>query len=525
MRNRNLLIFLTLVLFSCSTKEAQKIPVDFYSSELFREVQLNRIFPDSKTFVDCTPKKAIGLILEDYAKQKKEANFNLKGFVENNFNMPVRPTTGYKSDSTLTMEQHISRLWPELTRKADQQTSNSSLIPLPGKYIVPGGRFSEVYYWDSYFTMLGLQVQNRYDLIGAMVANFAFLIDSIGFIPNANRNYYLSRSQPPFFSMMVNLLAVQDSSVIQQYLPQLQKEYAFWMDGEKQLRNPGDAYNHVVKLPDGSVLNRYYDNRPEPRPEAFKEDSELAERAKRDPVDLYRDIRAAAESGWDFSSRWFADGKDIATIQTTKLIPVDLNCLLYHHELMIAKALNQKGQSAEAIVMKNKADARRKAILANCWDQETGFFYDFNFKTNKRADIKTLAGSYPMFFNIVSSDQASQIDKVLRKDFLKQGGLVTTFTHTGQQWDSPNGWAPLQWMAYKGLRNYGHDELAGEIRKRWVRQNERVYQSTGKMMEKYNVMDTTLVAGGGEYKNQDGFGWTNGIALAMKADAQVIKKR
>lgn len=523
MRNKLLLILLALVTFSCSSPE-KKIPVDFYSTELFREVQLKAIFPDSKTFVDCTPRRDIGKILDDYAKHKGDRDFDLRLFVEVNFDLPVRPKSAFKSDTALSMEQHISRLWSELTRKADQRTSHSSLIPLPDQYVVPGGRFSEVYYWDSYFTMLGLQTQGRYDLIEPMIANFAFLIDSIGFIPNANRNYYMSRSQPPFFSLMVNLLAAKDSTAVQKYLPQLQKEYAFWMDGMAQLKNPGDAYSHVVMMPDGSVLNRYFDNRPEPRPEAFKEDTELAGKSGRDPVELYRDIRAAAESGWDFSSRWFADGKNIATIQTTRIIPVDLNCLLYHHERLLARALQMNGNTAEAERLLSRAQSRRDAILKYCWDPESGFFYDYNFIDQKISAIKTLAGVYPLFFDLVTDEQAAWVQEVLKRDFLKQGGLVTTFAATGQQWDSPNGWAPLQWMAYKGLRNYGHDELAGEVRKRWLRQNERVYEATGKMMEKYNVTDTTLVAGGGEYANQDGFGWTNGIALTMKADAQKIKK-
>jgi alpha,alpha-trehalase len=524
MPNKSLLILVTFISLSCAT-EVKRIPADFYSTELFREVQLRAIFPDSKTFVDCTPKRDIGLILEDYANHKGDRGFDLEAFVKRNFDLPVRPRSAFKADTALSMEQHITNLWPELTRKADQHNSLSSLIPLPDQYVVPGGRFSEVYYWDSYFTMLGLQTQGRYDLIEPMIANFAFLIDSIGFIPNANRNYYMSRSQPPFFSLMVNLLSAKDSAAVKKYLPQLQKEYAFWMEGEGQLQKSGDAYSHVVKMADGSILNRYFDNRPEPRPEAFKEDSELARRSKRDPIDLYRDLRAAAESGWDFSSRWFADGKDLATIQTTKVIPVDLNCLLYHHELMLARALDLSGKNDEAARMKGRADARKKAILTYCWNAEAGFFFDYQFVDGKPTNVKTLAGVYPLFFDLVTPDQAVQVQNVLKSDFLKLGGLVTTSSATGQQWDSPNGWAPLQWMAYRGLRNYGHEELAGEVRRRWLRQNERVYESTGKMMEKYNVMDTSLVAGGGEYANQDGFGWTNGIALAMKADAQKIRKR
>jgi alpha,alpha-trehalase len=517
-------VIMIFVLTACFNKRLEVASTDFYSTELFRDVQLNRVFPDSKTFVDCTPKRAIGEILRDYHEQKTNKDFDLRKFVESNFDLPSRPKTGFKSDSLGKMEDHISKLWPVLTRKADEFEPNASLIPLPDQYIVPGGRFSEIYYWDSYFTMLGLRVQKRYDLIGDMVGNFAFLIDSIGFIPNGNRNYYLSRSQPPFFSLMVKLLSEDDSSAIVKYLPIMRKEYDFWMNGAGNLAKPGDAYSHCVSMPDGTVLNRYFDSRPEPRPEAYKEDVHVMNESKRDPVEVYTDIRAAAESGWDFSSRWFADGKTLKTIQTTQLVPVDLNCLMYHMEQMIYQGLMKTGRREEAEQIRKHADARRRAILTFCWDPETGYFYDYNYKTGKRSSIKTLAGSYPLFFQIVSDDLAQQVANTIEKDFLKPGGLVTTLSASGQQWDAPNGWAPLQWIVYKGLKNYNKEILAEEIKNRWVKQNRRVFKATGKMMEKYNVLDTTLVAGGGEYPNQDGFGWTNGVALAFINESKIEKK-
>ncbi|HLT74378.1 MAG TPA: alpha,alpha-trehalase TreF [Ohtaekwangia sp.] len=524
MRNRStLIILIPLFLFSCMN-ELQKVPVDFYATELFRDVQLQPVFPDSKTFVDCVPKRPIGEILEDYHDSKDRAGFDLKAFVMENFHLPDRPVSGFETDTLATMQEHISKLWPVLTRNADTHHANSSLIPLPDNYIVPGGRFSEIYYWDSYFTMLGLQVQGKYEVIGDMVTNFAFLIDSLGFIPNGNRNYYMSRSQPPFFSLMVRLLENHDSTAAVTYLHELRREYEFWMDGATRLKNPGDAIEHVVMMPDGSIMNRYFDNRPEPRPEAYKEDVHLAEQSGRDPIDVYTDIRSAAESGWDFSTRWFEDGKTFATIQTTNIIPVDLNALLYHLEMMIARAFNGKGMREEALEYSRRADARRKAILTWCWDDASGYFLDYDFVKGKKSPIKSLAGIYPLFFSIASPEMAGRAADVIENEFLKPGGVVTTLTDSDQQWDAPNGWAPLQWMTYKGLMNYGRQPLAEEIRKRWIRQNERVYQATGKMMEKYNVLDTTMVAGGGEYPNQDGFGWTNGVALALINESQKIVK-
>jgi alpha,alpha-trehalase len=433
---------LMLLLFSCSENEHKS--VDFYSSSLFKNVQLNAIFSDSKTFVDCTPKRNIGDIVEEYEKVKDKADFDLHEFVNLNFDLPVRPKSTFATDTTLAMEEHLTRLWPVLTRKADEKNPNSSLIPLPYDYVVPGGRFSEIYYWDSYFTILGLKAQKHYDLIQNMVRNFAHLIDTIGFIPNGNRNYYLTRSQPPFFSLIVKELEEYDSLAADHYLDAMVKEYTFWMNGVDSVKNPGDATEHVVMMTDGSILNRYYDRGDSPRPEAYKEDYALGQKQKTKEKQLYRDLRSAAESGWDFSSRWFEDGKNISTIHTTDMIPVDLNCLLAHLEKMIAKGYSLRGSNELGNQYSKHSDLRRRAILTFCWDPEKTFFFDYDFKKNKRSDIKSLAGMFPLFFEIAQKDLAEKASQVIQQEFLKPGGLMTTLVDTDQQWDAPNGWAPLQ---------------------------------------------------------------------------------
>ena len=162
-----------------------------------------------------------------------------------------------------------------------------------------------------------------------MVRNFAWLIDRYGHVPNGNRSYYLSRSQPPFFPLMVELLAAREgSAAYQEFLPQLRREYDFWMDGADSVE-AGQARRRVVRLPDGALLNRYWDDRDIPREESWREDIETARASGRPPAEVYRNLRAAAESGWDFSSRWFADGRTLGTIRTVELAPVDLNSLLY----------------------------------------------------------------------------------------------------------------------------------------------------------------------------------------------------
>ena len=214
---------------------------------------------------------------------------------------PRRPPPRWRGatpDSAQTMEDHIRALWPALTRHADAPDARSSLIPLPNPYVVPGGRFREVYYWDSYFTMLGLVESGRTDLVKDMLDNFAFLVTTIGHVPNGNRTYYLGRSQPPYFAAMVGLYATAtDTARALPYLDALEKEHAFWMDGAERLA-PGTAWRRAVRLQNGAILNRYWDDIPEPRPESYREDFTLAQtvpEARREA--LYRNLRAAPRVG------------------------------------------------------------------------------------------------------------------------------------------------------------------------------------------------------------------------------------
>ncbi|MFP4089325.1 MAG: alpha,alpha-trehalase TreF [Cyclobacteriaceae bacterium] len=514
MMNKRLITYFTFAyLFLLShVLFAQVNPAEKYG-QLFHEVQMAGIFPDSKTFPDCVPLYSPDTILNRYNENKEQADFDLKNFVLDHFQLPKKPATGFVTDTTNTIQEHINALWPVLTREPSE-TLRGSLIILPEPYIVPGGRFREIYYWDSYFTMLGLEVSDENQLIRHMIDNFSLLIKTLGFIPNGNRTYYTSRSQPPFFSQMVQLLAdIEGDSVLLTYLSEMEQEYVFWMDGAEQLNEDEPAYRRVVRLDDGSVLNRYWDDNPSPRPESYKEDYELAHSIEREDKDLYLNIRAACESGWDFSSRWLRDGISLSSIHTTEIIPVDLNSLMYGMEMTLSEAYAAAGEQEKQQQMLEKAQARKQAILKYHWDQKARFFADYDFVAGQTTDRPSLAAVYPLYFNIATGEQAQRVSRRIRKDFLEDGGLLTTLVTTGQQWDAPNGWAPLQWMAYTGLKNYGHDQLAAEIAQRWVANNRRVFENTGKMVEKYNVTDITLKAGGGEYPVQDGFGWSNGVLL------------
>ena len=488
----------------------------FYQTQLFKDVQLAHLFEDSKTFVDLERDEDFRTLANRYLTERERPGFDLRDFVEEHFRDPARKQVAFTSDMNRDMYSHIGVMWDVLGRGPDTLNPNTSRIPLPHPYIVPGGRFKEIYYWDSYFTMIGLVSDNRMDIAGDMLSNFAHLIDSLGFIPNGTRDYYLTRSQPPFFSQMVDLLSQKEPALKDKYFQQIEKEYAYWMQGSDALEK--DSVDHrVVSKGDDRFMNRYWDSARTPRPESYGEDIKLAENLPESEAHkLYAQLRAAAASGWDFSSRWYAREGEFASTKTADLLPVDLNSLIYSMEIQLAEGYRNRGDAEAGQAFEDRAKRRKDLINKMMWDPQAKFYKDFNFVSNSRCGEITLAGVYPLYFGIASKSQAALVVERLVTDFLKPGGLVCTLRVTGQQWDAPNGWAPLQWMAVKGLLNYGYTEEAREIMERWLALNERVYREEGKLMEKYNVVDTTLSSGGGEYPTQDGFGWTNGVALGFR---------
>ena len=482
--------------------------------DLFAAVQDAQIFSDGKSFVDAVPNSAPNLILQEFRAQRPESKEALAQFVAAHFTMPSSAYAAPSPPQQVPLLEHIDRLWDELTRRTPTAPTYSSLLPLPQAYVVPGGRFREIYYWDSYFTMLGLGDAGRSDLIDGMVSDFAYFIDTFAHVPNGARTYYLSRSQPPFFFAMVGLLSPQDpAAAYARFLPELRREHAFWMEGEKDIR-AGHAHRRVVALADGSILNRYWDDSDAPRDESYREDTLLARSSGRPPQQLYRDIRAAAESGWDFGSRWFADGHSRATLETTSIVPVDLNSLLYGMELAIRDGCERNGDAACADEFKRRAMQRRAAINRYLWDA-SGTYFDYRWTQRQRVPRVSAATVYPLFVRLASSRQAHAVAATVRARLLAPGGVVTTPTATGEQWDAPNGWAPVQWITVAGLGNYGESALAQTIACRWLSNVEAVYQRTGKLVEKYDVMDLGKKGGGGEYPAQDGFGWTNGVTRRL----------
>ena len=488
-------------------------PADRYL-ELFEQVQSSGLFADSKTFPDCAPRMDPLDILIRYRRIKRRPDFDLRLFVSRHFWLPVQMDSQYVSNPENSLKEHIDQLWPVLTREPQDHIPWSSLLALPQAYIVPGGRFSETYYWDSYFTMLGLAESGRNDLLKCMADNFAWMIEKYGHIPNGNRTYYLSRSQPPVFALMVELFEEDGVRGARRYYEHLLMEYAFWMDGAESL-NLNQAYRHAVRMPDGSLLNRYWDDRDTPRDESWIEDVETAKHSGRPPSEVYRDLRAGAESGWDYSSRWLRDTQRLASIRTTQFIPIDLNAFLFKLESTIANLSGLKGDREGEAMFRQRASDRRAAVNKYLWDEEKGCYRDYDWRRGEQA-LFSAASIVPLYVGMVTHEQADRIAVAVRERLLTPGGMMATEYETGEQWDKPNGWAPLQWMAIQGFKLYGNDALGDEIAHCWLNTVNGFYKQHHKLIEKYHIASgTPREGGGGEYPLQDGFGWSNGVVRRL----------
>lgn len=496
-------------------------PAHLYG-ELFHQVQTSGLFSDSKFFVDMEPRYSPATIMARYARLKPKTTQDLRQFVEAHFFPPSQiDLRAFKIRSGLTAGEYIRELWPSLTRESHLIQAGSSLIPLKGKHILPGGRFREIYYWDSYFTMLGLQQDGQDEVFDRMVLIFKDMLLKDGMIRNGNRSYYNGRSQPPFFAMMVALWQWRHGTEsATQFLPALKTEYAYWMAGQSSLK-PGEGRRRVVSLETGGFLNRFWSDSEGPRSEAYKEDLELAHRAAleqgRAAEEVFKDLAAGAESGWDYSSRWFADPSRFTTIQTTSLLPVDLNSMLWFLEKKIAELSAAVGDRASSQAFEGAARKRKSLMVKYLWDETSGEFRDFNWKTGVRSTQSTIATAVPLFVGLATPLQAQRIAHLIDKDFMRSGGVRTTLLNTDQQWDGDNGWAPLQWMTFAGLKRYQKDVLAERLRKAWLKTNDDMFTASGEMKEKYNVVNSRQAATGGEYEPQFGFGWSNGVYKAFSS--------
>lgn len=467
--------------------------------ELFVDLNTSGIWHDQKVIADSILLAPAAEILAAYRSAKAGGAVDLRAFYDRWFRPVAAEGDSYQTDPHHSPVEHLEAVWPHLSRPADDPGERSTRIPLPNPYVVVGGRFQEAYYWDSYFTMLGLIRSNRLGMVRDMLDNFAWSIDTFGHIPNGFRSYFLTRSQPPFFPSMVRDYGIATGDLktaFSRYLPHIEAEYRYFIDSPRTAQG----------------LARYWDDSNAPRIEMYGTDVEWQDHTQKHP-EFFRDLRAACESGWDFSARWFTDPDDLGTIRTTQLWAVDLNCLLLRNEEIMTEACALLGK--DAAPYRAAADARRLAIRETFYDDARGYFFDAQISNGAIVPVNTVAGLFPLWAGAATQQQAERAAKYMRAHLLRPGGLATTDIASGQQWDAPNGWAPHQWIAVRGLQRYGLNELADDLRKRWLATCGTVFHEGRKFVEKYNVDDPLQASGGGEYELQDGFGWSNGVYLDL----------
>jgi alpha,alpha-trehalase len=484
-------------------------PADLFG-DLLTEVQLRRLHPDGKTFVDAVPLRRTADIMADFERLER-SDAAIRSFVSENFRLPS-PAAVHSAHGERDLRRYITSIWPELIRAPAVATEDGSLLATDGPYVVPGGRFVEFYYWDSYFSLLGLIRDGHEELAKSIVDNVTSVIEQHGHVPNGTRSYYLGRSQPPLYFAMTQLVPAVTPSAARRRLDAMIAEHRFWMRDAETLA-PGQTASRVVRMPDGALLNRYWDDRDTPRDESFYEDVSTASASSQPPASVYRALRAGAESGWDFSSRWCAEGGTLATIRTQHVVPIDLNALLFGLETAIVRASEALYEHDTALRFSKVAKARRLALHRWLWSEDE-FFADYDLIENRTRDQLTAATLVPLFTGVATRSQAARIARATDRHLVGPGGLRTTLIETGEQWDWPNGWAPLQWIAFAGLHRYGHRRLADKIARRWVETVDGEFQRSGWIHEKYDV-EQRRGGAGGEYAPQLGFGWTNGVTAAL----------
>lgn len=452
-------------------------------AELYARVESEQLFVDSKSFADAQPLRAPALILRDYRAALPASRSQLAEFVRQNFapamNWPELPPP------QLDLADHIAALWPLLSRPSLQPPEFASSLGVPFAYVVPGGRLRELHYTEAYFMMLGLIRDGQRDLAHGVLDDCAALINRFGHVPAGTRSYYLSRSGLPLFYRMIGLLYPEDPTAgYVSYLPELKREYSFWMHGGAALA-PGQSVEHVVALPDGALLNRFWDALGEPRDEAYREDRALAAHSAREPAALYRDLRAAAESGWGLSTRWLADPAHLDSVQTTALLPIDLNSVLFGLERAIAAGCERRGDQACATQFLARAWRRKQAINHYLWSAADGHYVDYNWQQGRVSDVLSAAMLYPLFVGIASRAQADAVAALAAQRLLGLEGLAATSPWGAHPGSSPDVWAPLQWIAVQGLSDYGQQGIAQAIAQRWLGYVAHDFAVTGQLRERF----------------------------------------
>uniref|UniRef100_A0AAX7SZB2 Trehalase n=1 Tax=Astatotilapia calliptera TaxID=8154 RepID=A0AAX7SZB2_ASTCA len=547
MSNLKALCFLSLALFA-SVKGDVPPPCDseiYCTGPILHQVQEAKLFDDDKHFVDMKLRSAPDDVLSAFRNlSSKFPNttippVKLEEFLNTSFDQPgtefeswappdwhEKPNflSGIADDKLREWAEKIHGLWKSLGRKVmSNHPELYSQIYTPHPVVVPGGRFRELYYWDSYWVINGLLLSEMTDTAHGMIQNFLYLVNRYGFVPNGGRIYYERRSQPPFLTLMVESYyqATKDKEFLRAALPVLEVEYQFWMENRSvDLELNGKQH----------VLNRYYVEVGLPRPESYLDDLELAEGLTDGKKEqLWMDLKTGAESGWDFTSRWYiADGSDnsgtLRDTRTSQILPADLNALLCRNEKTLASFHRLLGDDSAAVY--DQAAARRlEAIESVLWDAERGAWFDYNLMTRSKNFEFYPSNLGPIWAQCYSQpEMGEKAVQYLKGSGALQfpNGVPTSLKESGQQWDYPNAWPPLQHMLIDGFSKLPSEDakkLAFDLAQRWIKTNWLAYI-------KYEAMFEKVICWFSEYINtphavlccpvlQLGFGWTNGVALQL----------
>ncbi|XP_052753073.1 trehalase-like isoform X1 [Galleria mellonella] len=514
---------------------------------LLDTVQMAGLYNDSKTFVDMKIKFSPNITMEHFRQMMNRTGSHptkadILEFVNDNFDPEGsefedwRPTDWKDSPAFLDRikdpllhkwASELNRLWLQLGRKMKDEVKENqelySIIYVDNPVIVPGGRFREFYYWDSYWIIKGLLLSEMRATARGMVSNFLDIVDRIGFIPNGGRIYYAMRSQPPLLIPMMQLIMedFEDVEFLRRHIHTLDKEFDFWITNHTvEVEHNGHTYK----------LSRFIDQSQGPRPESYKEDIDCAKHF--DTFDkkeeFYAELKAAAESGWDFSSRWFilngTNKGNLTNLKTRSIVPVDLNSIMCWNAKLLQEFHSRVGNVAKAEYYREIHAKYMEAIDKVFWHEEVGAWLDFNLESGRPRDYFYPSNLAPLWTGSYDKTRKeyyvnrviNYLDKV--KVDIYEGGIPATFEHSGEQWDYPNAWPPLQYMVVMGLANTGLPDAmryANEIATKWVRSNFEVWKEKTAMLEKYDATIFGGFGGGGEYVVQTGFGWTNGVVMSM----------
>jgi alpha,alpha-trehalase len=408
------------------------------------------------------------------------------------------------------------------------QLREQGLLYLPRPYVVPGGRFNEMYGWDSFFIQMGLLRDGDLDLAKDMADNFLYEVRHYGKILNANRTYYLTRSQPPFLTQMV--LAVYnrtyDKKWLEDAVPAIETYYRYWTSEPHLIPETGlSRYFDLGDGPAPEVLASEHDSHGRTDYDLVREyfrshkiadyDATLYYDAARDELTplFYKGDRSMRESGFDPSSRFGPFSVDIIRYN-----PVCLNSLLYLMEAQTAEILGSLDRETDAVQWRERARRRAEQVNRLMWDSRDGMYYDYNFVDRRVRRYAFLTTFYPLWAGIASADQAAHVARNLRR-FDRPGGLETSQIRSGDQWDAPFGWAPLEWIAVQGLRRYGYAKEADRISKQFLTMLLQEFTRYGSLEEKYDVVRRSAVVDKalryGYHSNEAGFGWTNAVFTAL----------